>query len=522
MAAAASDTTGPDLAAGVPLADVPSSGVLAGHVAGEPVLVCRVEGGLSAVSGACTHYGGALAEGLVVGDTVRCPLHHACFSLKTGEALAAPAFDPLARWPVEVRDGLVRVGPEKLVAAAPDETATPGAVTRIVIVGGGAAGFAAAEMLRRRGYGGALTMLSAEADAPIDRPNLSKDYLAGTAPEAWMPLKGDDFYADNQIDLRVDTAVTRIDVQARTVETASGESFAFDRLLLATGSEPVRLTAPGFDLPNVHTLRSLADCRAIITAAANARRVAVIGASFIGLEAAAALRSRGLEVHVIAPDETPMERVLGRELGALVRRVHEDRGVIFHLQQTAQSFDGQRLELSAGGEVACDLVVLGVGVRPRVQLAQAAGLATDNGVIVDAFFETSSPGIFAAGDIARHPDPVTGEPVRAEHWVVAERQGQAAAANMLGQHAAYDRAAFFWSNHYDLSIHYVGHGVAFDEVLVDGSIAAGDATVRYRKAGRLLAAASIGRARENLVIEAEMEAAVSAVAGASVSPAGQA
>jgi NADPH-dependent 2,4-dienoyl-CoA reductase/sulfur reductase-like enzyme/nitrite reductase/ring-hydroxylating ferredoxin subunit len=505
MAAAASDPTGPDLAAGVALDDVPPSGVLAGHVAGEPVLLCRIDGELSAISGACTHYGGALAEGLVVGDTVRCPLHHACFSLRSGEALAAPAIDPLDRWRVEVHDGVVHVGPEKLASRPCKAVRQDAAVERIVIVGGGAAGFAAAEMLRRRGYGGELTMLSAEAATPVDRPNLSKDYLAGTAPEAWIPLKDDAFYAERGIDLRLDTPVAGIDPEERTVTTAAGETFAFDRLLLATGSEPVRLPTPGFERPNVHTLRSLADARAIIAAIEGATRVAVIGASFIGLEAAAALRQRGLEVHVIAPDETPMEKVLGRELGAFIRQLHEDKGVVFHLQQTVQSFDGTRLKLSGGGEIDCEVVVVGVGVRPRVDLAQAAGLATDNGVIVDAFLETSRPGIYAAGDIARHPDPLTGERVRVEHWVVAERQGQAAAANMLGEAAAYRLTPFFWSNHYDLSIHYVGHAAAFDEVLVDGSIAARDATVRYRKAGRLLAAASIGRARENLEIEAGFE-----------------
>jgi NADPH-dependent 2,4-dienoyl-CoA reductase/sulfur reductase-like enzyme len=453
---------------------------------------------------------------------VRCPLHHACFSLRTGEALAAPAIDPVDRWRVEVRDGVVHVGPEKLERQARPAARKNETIERIVIVGGGAAGFAAAEMLRRRGYAGALTLLSADAATPVDRPNLSKDYLAGTAPEAWIPLKGDKFYARRNIDLRLDTPVTRIDPQARVVETAGGESFVYDRLLLATGSEPVRLKTPGFDRPNVHTLRSLADARAIIAAAEGASRVAVIGASFIGLEVAASLRSRGLDVQVIAPDETPMERVLGRELGALVRQVHEDKGVVFHLQQTADSFDGTRLRLSGGDEVSCDLVVLGVGVRPRVQLAEAAGLATDNGVIVDEFLETSIPGVFAAGDIARHPDPLTGEPVRVEHWVVAERQGQAAAVNMLGERAAYRSTPFFWSNHYDLSIHYVGHAAAYDEIVVDGSIADGDATVRYRKAGRLLAAASIGRARENLVIEAELDAAVSARVASSAASGGPA
>jgi NADPH-dependent 2,4-dienoyl-CoA reductase/sulfur reductase-like enzyme/nitrite reductase/ring-hydroxylating ferredoxin subunit len=478
--------------------------MLAGHVGEEPVVLARVDGELCAIGGACTHYGGPLGEGLRVGDTVRCPWHHACFSLRTGEALAAPAFDPVARWKVEVEADKVFVRTQT-DAPAPRPLAKGKQPERIVIVGGGAAGFAAAEMLRRRGFDGRLTMLSADADAPYDRPNLSKDYLAGTAPEEWIPLRAADFYEQNRIELRLETPVAGIDTDASEVVTQSGERIGFDALLLATGAEPVRLPTPGFDRPNVHTLRSLADSRALIAAAQRARRVAVIGASFIGLEVAAALRHRGLEVHVIAPDDVPMEKALGRELGELVRGWHEKNGVVFHLGRTADSFDGSRLELSDGDEVAADFVVVGVGVRPRVELAEAAGLAVDKGVLVDQFLETDHPGIFAAGDIARYPDARTGERIRVEHWVAAERQGQAAARAMLGERRPFTTPPFFWSNHYDLVIHYVGHAAGYDGVTVDGSVADADATVRFMRGGRMLAAASVGRDRENLEVSAELE-----------------
>ena len=239
---------GPDLSQGVPLADVPLTGALTGHVGGEPVLVIRRSDGLFAVGAACTHYGGPLGEGLVVGDTVRCPWHHACFDLRSGEALSAPAFDPLDRWKVEVEDGRAFVRERAGPAPAP-VAPTAAHPARIVIVGGGAAGFAAAEMLRRRGYAGSLTLLSADPAPPVDRPNLSKDYLAGTAPEDWIPLKPEAFYADHAIDLRLGVEVARIDVAAREAVANSGERFGYDALLLATGAEPIRLRGRGSSGP---------------------------------------------------------------------------------------------------------------------------------------------------------------------------------------------------------------------------------------------------------------------------------
>ena len=498
---------GPDLGAGVPLAELADGGKLVGQVRGEQVLLVRRGEEVFAVGAQCTHYGGPLGEGLVVGDTVRCPWHHACFDLRTGEALRAPAFSPVPCWSVEQRDGKVFVRDQAKAKQKRKVKASGGAPARIVIVGGGAAGFAAAERLRREGYEGGLVMLSADTAPPVDRPNLSKDFLAGTAPEDWVPLRPDSFYARHGIDLRLGAEVTRIDVKSREVALADGSTVPYDGLLLATGAEPVRLSIPGAEQPHVRTLRSLDDCRAIIERAASARRVVVMGASFIGLEVAASLRARNVEVHVVAPDKRPMEKVLGLELGDFVRGLHEEHGVVFHLEQKASAIEGRNVRLTSGETLDADLVVAGIGVRPRTALAEQAGLATDRGVLVNEYLETSAPGVFAAGDIARWPDPHTEERIRVEHWVVAGRQGQTAALNLLGLREKYTAVPFFWSQHYDVPINYVGHAERWDALSVDGDIAAKDCLVRFERGGRTLAVASIYRDLASLETEAAMETA---------------
>jgi NADPH-dependent 2,4-dienoyl-CoA reductase/sulfur reductase-like enzyme/nitrite reductase/ring-hydroxylating ferredoxin subunit len=503
MAEEQAPPAGPDLAQGVALSDF-SGETLLGHVGDQDVLLVRSGPEIFAIDAHCSHYHGPLAEGLVVGDSIRCPWHHACFDLRSGEATRAPALTPLAVWQVDHEGDRIFVRrkrePQKPRGKGPVDA--PG---KIVIVGGGAAGFAAADMLRRQEFRGGIVMLSNDAAPPVDRPNLSKDYLAGSAPEDWLPLRPDSFYAEAGIDLRLESNVASIDTKARNVLIAGGGAIPYDRLLLATGAEPVRLPIPGADQPHVHTLRSLADCRAIIDSVNGARRAIVIGASFIGLEAAAALRARDIEVHVVAPEQRPMERVLGSDMGDFVRALHEEHGVIFHLGDTVVAIDGKRATLKSGGVLEADLVVVGVGVRPRLALAEQAGLKLDRGVAVNAFLETSVAGIYAAGDIARWPDPHSRENIRVEHWVVAERQGQAAARNMLGQRETFDAVPFFWSQHYDVPINYVGHAEQWDEIAIDGDISARDCLLKYKSKGRVLAIASIYRDLASLQAELAME-----------------
>ena len=497
-----SSLSGPDLAAGVPIGDLADGAMLAGHVGDEAVLLARRGDEFFAIGATCSHYGGPLAEGLMDGETVRCPWHHACFSLRTGEALHAPALSPVACWSVARQGDKIVVKDRK---EAPEPKRAPGGPETIVIIGGGAAGFAAAEMLRREKWQGRLVMLSSDDAAPVDRPNLSKDYLAGSAPEEWIPLRPQSYYDENAIELRLGTDVTSIETRERQVVLAGGERLGYDRLLLATGAEPVHIPMPGATDDNFFTLRSLDDCRAIIARAANAKRAVVLGASFIGLEVAASLRTRGLEVHVVAPEQRPMERILGPAMGDFVRALHEEHGVVFHLEETASAIEGGHVLLKSGGKLAAYFVVAGVGVRPRIQLAEKSGIAVDRGVLVDEYLETNAPGVFAAGDIARWPDPHGGERIRVEHWVVAERQGQVAARNMLGAREKFAAVPFFWSQHYDVPINYVGHAEKWDAIEVDGDIKSRDCLVRYKQNGKLLAVASIYRDLESLRAEVAME-----------------
>ena len=496
---------GPELTQGVAAADISEGGKLVGHVGDEEVLVARLGGTLFAVGARCTHYQGPLGEGLIVGDEVRCPWHHARFCLRTGEARGAPAINPLKRWGVQEINGVVSVTPEPLAAPAKPKRPPAGA-RRVVIVGGGAAGFAAAEMLRRHGFDGAVTMLSEDSDAPYDRPNCSKEYLAGEAPSEWMPLREAAWYADNEIDLQLKVRASNLDPAQRTVSLNDGRAFDYDALLIATGAEPVRLPMEGFAGPEVHVLRTLREADAIVAAAQRARRIVVVGASFVGLETAAALRHRGLEVHVAAPEAIPLARVMGDEIGRWVRSLHEAAGVVFHLGRGVSGFADGRLTLDGGEAIEADLVVLGVGVKPRTQLAEAAGLAIDRGIVVDGRLRTSAPGVYAAGDVARFPDSRTGQPIRIEHWVHAERQGQHFARTILGDDAPFSDTPFFWSAHQEAVIRYVGHAETFDPPTVEGSLERRDAEARFVSAGRLAALATVGRDLRALQADVEMEA----------------
>ena len=525
--------SGPDLTQGVKVSSIPDGTMLLGHALGEPVLLARRGNEVFAIGAICTHYGAPLEQGLLEGYTVRCQWHHACFSLRTGEALRAPALDPVSHWRVEhrprdeARDAARQLTPVEMPPGSVDvqekfggtvyvreklgslsrapRPLTAGVPATVVIVGGGAAGNAAAEMLRHEGYSGRITMLSADKSGPCDRPNLSKGFLSGAASDESNLLRSSEFYKDREIDLHLRARVTAIDTTARQVQLADGGRHAYDALLLATGAEPVRLDIPGATLPHVHYLRTLADARGLVASALGAKRAVVIGASFIGLEVAASLRARDIEVHVVGTETTLMEKVLGADVGNFLHKLHEEHGVKFHLGTTATIIDNQGLTLENGERLQADLVVVGIGVRPSISLAEDAGLEIDRGVVVNEYLQTNIQGIFAAGDIARWPDRLTGERIRVEHWVVAERQGQTAAHNILGRREPFHYVPFFWTEQYDFGLGYVGHAEHWDKADIDGSLERRDCTITYRRRGQKLATAVVHRDLEGLRAEVEFE-----------------
>jgi apoptosis-inducing factor 3 len=505
------DSSLPDLRAGIESDALPDGAILRGRVEDEEAILVRRGDACFAVSAQCTHYHGNLASGLLVEDTIRCPLHHACFSLRTGAALRAPAWDPLACWKVE-RVGKNLMVREKLPAPtapagtrpAPGSDANP-LPSSIVIIGGGAAGLAAADMLRREGYSSRISIVSADDSAPYDRPNLSKDFLAGTAPPEWIPLREPSYYSARRIDLALDSRAASIEVAQRRVHLSDGRQLEYGALLLATGADPVRLELPGSGSLRCYYLRTFSDARSIVDAVASAQQVVVVGASFIGLEVAASLRQRGVRVHIVGRERVPFERTLGTQVGNFVREVHESHGATFHPGTSVARIEGKRVILADGSAVEADCMVLGVGVRPAIALAEQAGLAIDRGIRVNEYLETSAAGVFAAGDVARWPDPRSGEHIRVEHWVVAGRQGQVAALNMLGRRQRFDAVPFFWSQHYDVVINYVGHAESWDSIDIDGSLKSRDCAVTYKRGGRILAVATIARDLQSLKAERDLE-----------------
>ena len=519
MAEPSEELTGPDLVQGIELTSVSAGELIAGHAFGEPVLLVHVEPNWFAVGGKCTHYGATLAKGVLVSETIRCPWHHACFDLRNGAASSAPALNDLPSYTVLVENNLVRVtGKRDATRVHSDDHArgnrAPGKVLfdenpvvgprSVLIVGASAAGIACAEMLRREGYRGPITLADIDPDAPYDRPNLSKDYLAGNAPEEWLPLHPREFFEEQQFRILSGVKALEIDTAAKTVRLSDSSVHQYGALLIATGASPIRLDIKGGE--KIQYLRTLADCRTIIGHLSGARTAVVIGASFIGLEVAASLVTRGLEVHVVGPETLPLQRVLGTELGQLIQSVHEQHGVRFHFGRTARAIEDKAVILDDETRLDADIVIAGVGVRPNLELAEKAGILLDNGIAVNEFLETSARDVFAAGDVARWPDAYSDTRLRVEHWVVAERQGQVVARNMLGHRDRFDDIPFFWSAHYDnLSIRYVGHVERWDETRIDGDVMKLDCAVSYMVNGKRRAMATINRDRQNLQTEVEME-----------------
>ncbi len=493
-----------DLGKGMPAADLHDDKPLAGSFGGEDVIVVRHGGKLCAFAGKCTHQGAPLETGMVIDETIRCPWHHARFSLEDGEAVSAPAFAPLDKFTVVEKDGVVTVtGKEAPARAAPSAPS----IGKVVIVGGGAAGHACADMLARSGLGGDVTVLSDDADAPYDRTAVSKDYLAGDAERDDTALPEPGLGHGPAPEVRTGVAVASIDVEGRAVVTAGQDRVPYDVLILATGAMPVTPDAVK-SADNVFVLRTLADADAVKAAVKDAKRAIVLGASFIGLEAAASLTQAGLSVTVIARDSVPLAKVAGPEVGKFVQSLHEEKGVTFHLDRELTRFDAHTATLDDGTMLEGDLLVVGVGVEPRIDLAKAAGLTiadedSGGGVAVDAQLRTSADGIYAIGDIASYPDPRLGHPIRVEHWVHAQRQGQWLARSLLSAvTGGYGDTPFFWTGQYDTSLHYVGHVAKPDDRRIEGDVAAGDFAVFLKADGKEQAVMTCGD-RDEIALKKE-------------------
>ncbi len=473
-----------------------------------PILLARVDGKCSAIGARCTHYGAPLADGALVGNKVICPWHHGCFKAENGDLVEPPALDSLPNYPLRI-DG------DDIYIKIPEDTSDrriPPMIRRdtarddrvFAILGGGAAGYIAAQTLREDGFAGRIVLITRENERPYDRPNLSKDYLAGQAEPEWMPLRPDEFFDEHDIDVVLGKIATNVDLASKTIVFTDGDTLSYDRLLIATGGVPRTLDLPGADLENIYSLRSFESADAIIDAAKGAKHTAIIGASFIGMETAASLAKTGHSVTVIAPDAVPFERTLGPAIGGLFQRIHEKNGVKFRLGSGVVGFGGdgqvQNVEISSGEKIDADLVIVGVGVRPETSFLNGIDLHQDGGVITDKYLSVADD-VFAAGDIVHFPDARTGESNRIEHWRTALQQGRVAAHNMAGIPTVYDSVPFFWTTQFDTTLNYVGHAKKWDEIIFRGNVSEDGFLAFYVSDFRVLAAAGVNRDKELAVME---------------------
>lgn len=493
---------GPDLKEGVVIDSLKSGQKLLGHADGLPVLLVREGENFYAIGAKCSHYGADLNDGLMSDGIIRCPWHHACFDVKTGEATKAPALNPIPTWNTEIENGMVFVRNQRSVPPARERKPTK---EHFVIIGSGAAGHAASEMLRRLGFSGEISILSADSDLPYDRPNLSKDYLAGNAPEEWMPLRSPEFFEEQKISIRLNSKVTKLNPKTKTLQLENGDFVHYDKCLIATGGIPAKPKIQGIDLSHVHFLRSFSDCKALIEDLKIAKKVVIVGAGFIGLEAAAALTARKMNVCIVATGQFPLERLVGPEVGAFLKSVHETNGIQFRLGRTVERIEKNRIILDDQSSEPADLVLVATGIVPSTEFLSESEIKIENGVSVDEYLETTAKDVFAAGDLASWPSEVSGERVRIEHWVVAQRMGQVAAANMMGAKKRYSEIPFFWSQQFDVTLNYVGHATSFTHTRIYGRLAERDCAVAYLDKDTVKAVLTIGRDSQNLEIERALE-----------------
>lgn len=441
------------------------------------VLLVRLEGEFYAVGGECSHFGAPLADGVFHNGRVRCPWHQACFDAVSGEMEEPPGLDALSKFEAREEDGKVIVS----VPESADTQTRPNMVEKdisqdartFVIIGGGAAGISAAETLRTSGFQGEIKLITRDKYYPYDRTQLSKVRMAKNL-ESVPNLRSEEFYEEANIDVMAGTEVTGIDKDEKQVSLNGAKNLNYDKLLIATGSEPNDLPVPGTDKENVFKLRNPEDLSEINQAAESGSRALVVGSSFIGMETAVSLHERGLEVTVVSLSSTPFEKVLGEEIGELYRKTHLEKGINFELNSKVKSFKGngraKELELQDGTSLPADFFVLGVGVSPATGFLEGEfELNGDGGISADKGLRVTDD-VYAAGDVASFPYWGTGEEVRIEHWRLAHQHGRLAGKNMAGMDEEYESVPLFWTNQFDIYLRYIGYADSWDEVIYDGEV----------------------------------------------------
>ena len=477
------------------------------------VLLARHENTYYALHAYCSHYGAPLSEGAFSDGRIVCPWHHSCYNVATGDQIEPPGLDSLEAYHVAIEgeDIVVRVPDESSGHRVVDLSRRNAQDTRtIIVLGGGAAGEYAAEALRQHGFEGQLLMITKEAETPYDRPNCSKEYLMGEAPDEWMFLRSPDFYDNLDIERLHETTVSEVDAVSRTITLEDGERLAFDGIVLCTGGIPNSLDVPGSELEGIYTLRSLVDSAEIMQAGRSSINAVVVGASFIGMEVAYSLKELGVEeVTVVAPEKVPFARPLGERIGMMVKDIHEENEVRFRLGQTVKAFQGdgliQRVVLDDESIIDADLVVVGIGVRPATDFIKGLDMADDGSILVDETLQ-AAPDVYAGGDIARFPDWRNGSSIRVEHWRLACQHGRLAGSNLAWSFSGdprrpYRGVPFFWTVHFGTSIRYVGHIDSWDEIIYHGSPEDRKFIAFYVKGDDVLAAAGTGCDTEMSAIE---------------------
>lgn len=467
------------------------------------VLLCRINDEYFAVGATCTHYGAPLEEGILTHDTIICPWHHACFNAKNGNLLEPPAMDALPKYEIKIDGDSIKINlPDEIQNSRKTDMVQKDSKAdkrTFVILGSGASAYFAAQSMRENGFKGNIVMVTKENRSPYDRPNLSKDYLAGNAEPEWMPLRPDYFFEEYGIEIKKGENISGVNFKEKNVSFDNGEYLKYDRLLIATGCVPRKLNVPGSQLKNIFYLRSFNDTDKIIEASDNSKKAIIIGASFIAMETAHSLTKRNIKVTVVAPDEVPFKRIFGKEIGNLFKQEHEKNGTSFKLKSEVKEFKGEgkvkSVLLKSGEEIEADFVIIGIGVKPATEFLARKDLLEDGSLKTDSYLQNKND-VFAAGDMATFPDPLSGNAIRIEHWRLAEQLGRIAGANMTGKKIKYDDVPFFWTAQAGMELRYVGFVKDWDEIIINEKISDKNFIAYYIKENKIMAAAGIDRDKE--------------------------